>query len=85
MYGAFIRTGDPGPEWPAFSQKEGSIMWLGEEVEAKPHLLDAEWNAFAAEGLEDVEQLEKILAKNTRASLNSRKRAFVFYDLQKSA
>jgi para-nitrobenzyl esterase len=75
MYGAFIRSGDPGSAWPKFDITDGSIMWLGHTVEAKQHLLDEEWATFIRAGIEDVQLLEKRLSHNSRASLNVRSRA----------
>ena len=75
MYGAFIRSGDPGPQWPRFDERDATIMWLGEDVEARPNLLSAEWDVFHS-GVGDIDTLQRRLADNTRKALNLRRRAF---------
>ena len=75
MYGAFIRSGDPGPRWPRFDERDATVMWLGKNVEARSNLLSAEWDAFRS-GVGDIDALQRRLADNTRKALNLRRRAF---------
>ena len=74
LYGAFLRDGDPGPDWPAFDDGH-TILWFGTQVEPRPGLLDDEWAIFRAAGLTDVAGLEKLLVANVRSDLNVRRRA----------
>lgn len=74
LYGAFLRDGDPGPDWPAFDDGH-TILWFGTEVEPRPGLLDDEWAIFHAAGLKDVAGLEKLLVANVRSDLEVRRRA----------
>ncbi len=76
LYGAFIRTGDPGPHWPRYGADNKTILWFGETVEARSGLLSAEERAFEAAGLVDVRTLEAQLAHNTRQALNTPARAY---------
>ncbi len=76
MYGSFIRTGDPGPGWPAYEHGEQQILWLGKVVEARRELLRSELDAFAAAGLSDVSVLEARLAGNVRTALCVPARAY---------
>ena len=76
MYGNFIRTGDAGPDWPAFDADTRQILWFGEDVEARPDLLGAEIEAFEQAGIGSVGTLEASLAGNTRSALNAPARAY---------
>ena len=75
MYGAFIRTGDPGPAWPAYDQGDRQVLWFGRQVEMRRQLLAGEQRAFEKAGLPDIATLEHRLADNTRASFNVPARA----------
>lgn len=37
-FGAFIRSGNPGNEWPCYEASSRSIPWFGKTVEARPGL-----------------------------------------------
>ena len=65
MYGDVVRSGDRGAKWPAYDERDGTIMWLVERVEPKRNLLNAEWKAFHAGGIETFAILEAQLVKNT--------------------
>jgi len=75
LYGAFIRDGEPGPDWPTYDLENQTILNFGREVEPKNHLLADELRAFEATGVESVVELERRLVANTRASLNCTPRA----------
>jgi para-nitrobenzyl esterase len=72
LYGAFIRTGEPGRSWPRYSRGDQTVLWLGHEVAARPGLLSAERGVFRDGGVLDVAGLEDILVRNLRTRQRSR-------------
>lgn len=64
LYGRFIREGNPGGLWPLYTDETQAILWFGEVVEAKEHLLIAEKRIFEVSGFDSVDALEQRLAAN---------------------
>ncbi|MCU1682022.1 MAG: putative Phenmedipham hydrolase [Amycolatopsis sp.] len=67
LYGAFIRTGEPGRTWPRYRRDQQAVLWFGREIAARPGLLSAERGVFEDGGVLDVAQLEDVLVRNLRA------------------
>jgi para-nitrobenzyl esterase len=75
MYGSFIRTGDPGPNWPCYDERDQTILWFGEDVEARSRVLSDELTAFERCDMADIAVLEDRLVQNVREALNVSARA----------
>ncbi|KAI9824123.1 MAG: hypothetical protein M1819_001078 [Sarea resinae] len=76
LMGAFIRNGNPGPEWPAWDAESQTVLWFGTRVEARKQLLKEEFEAWNRLGVATVRDLEARLVRNVRRGLNVRSRAF---------
>jgi para-nitrobenzyl esterase len=64
FYARFIRSGDPGPEWPEFDFDSWQVLSFGEHLEAVPGLLRAEWELMTSTKVGDIVSLEAMLARN---------------------
>ncbi|KAI9745008.1 MAG: hypothetical protein M1818_001286 [Claussenomyces sp. TS43310] len=71
MYGAFIREGNPGSIWPSFDASAQTILWFGQEVQAKRQLLKSEWEVIKQAGVLDVPALEERLVRNVRQAVDT--------------
>lgn len=71
LYAAFIREGNPGAAWPIFEEAKQTVLWFGEAVEARPHLLTPEWDLYQGLGFGSVRSLEDVLIRNVRKRLST--------------
>lgn len=73
LWSGFVHHGDPGDRWSRFTAGERTVLWLGETIEARPGLLDAEWDVFTnSPPAANVPALEDTLVSNLRQALEKR-------------
>jgi hypothetical protein len=75
LYGRFIRTGEPGADWPGFDPNDPQILWFGQRIELRRGVFDAELAAYETIGQSGLGELDVRLAQSTRAALQRRQQA----------